>query len=319
MWWKKIIWLFFLFIFIWVNSISFAITSPYEKEKQLWIDLYLEADSLVYTPPTWFSPVALDDASEDASYWINYVLPYPEDRNEDLYLVIPQLWLVTPIVQIPSWTYDYNLMKWGGQIDINKYLKWGVIEYAGSTQPWQRGKRIDFGHSNFYKTDDGRYKSIFANLMALDPWDQVRYYVKQEDGTYRLFKYRVYASYNTVPSNTQPMLWDGDGTDALIFWCTHGLDGRWMIEATYMGEPFWKPEDQYEVIEVSPYDDIDIHLRKRIDIAVRKIWWLSDRKKRYLIINLFKKFDMLKKKTHDDMKLLLLDYTEVMLSHVYPE
>jgi hypothetical protein len=53
--------------------------------------------------------------------------------------------------------------------------------------------------------------------MALDPGDQVRYFVKQRDGSYKLFKYRVDRSYNTHPTNVGAMQRDGDGADALIF------------------------------------------------------------------------------------------------------
>lgn len=295
-------------------SVSFALTSPYEKEKQLGIDLYLEADSLVYTPPTWFKPSSLAKASEDASYWIHKVLPYEQDRYEDMYLVIPQIGAVMPINPIPEWTSDYNNMKAGKQIGINKYLKSGIIEYVWSVDPGYRGKRIDFGHSNFYKSDDGRYKSIFANLMALDVNDQVRYYVKQWDGTYKLFKYIVTASYNTYPSNVQALQWDGEGADALIFGCTHGLDGRWMIEAEYMWEPLGRP-----IVEMDPYDTLSYMLRWKVNRAVRKISRLPHNKKVYAIISLFKLINRLKGVTENNDKLLLLDYIETRLAEIYPE
>jgi hypothetical protein len=67
------------------------LTDPYIKEQQLGIDLYLESSALEYTAPSWFKPTTLDYASEDASYWIHQVLPFAEDRYEDMYLVIPQL------------------------------------------------------------------------------------------------------------------------------------------------------------------------------------------------------------------------------------
>jgi hypothetical protein len=53
--------------------------------------------------------------------------------------------------------------------------------------------------------------------MALDPNDQVWYFVKQSNGEFKLFKYLVEKSYNTSPTNVQALLWDGSGADALIF------------------------------------------------------------------------------------------------------
>lgn len=73
-------------------SFSVHALTPVElKEQQLGIDLYLEASSLDYTPPTRFAPVHHSLASEDASYRINEVLPFPEDRYEAMYMVIPAL------------------------------------------------------------------------------------------------------------------------------------------------------------------------------------------------------------------------------------
>jgi hypothetical protein len=63
------------------------------------------------------------------------ILPYSEYRNEDLYLVIPQLGLVTPIVEIPKGSNDEALMNNGQNIDINSYLNEGIIEYVQSVAP----------------------------------------------------------------------------------------------------------------------------------------------------------------------------------------
>ncbi len=134
-----------------VTSFASALTDPSVKEQQLGIDLFLESSSLIWTPPTWLQPTTLANASEDASYWINQVLPYEEDRYNDLYMVVPQLGIVVPIIDIPQGTADYTTMKNGGQIDINKYLVGGAIEYVSSVAPGKWGKRIDFAHSNNFK------------------------------------------------------------------------------------------------------------------------------------------------------------------------
>jgi hypothetical protein len=70
---------------------TFALTDPLIKEQQLGVDLFLESPSLLWQPPTWLQPTSLANASEDASYWIEQVLPYEEDRYHDIYMVIPQL------------------------------------------------------------------------------------------------------------------------------------------------------------------------------------------------------------------------------------
>lgn len=53
-----------------------------------------------YLEPNWFRPSSLEDAPQDASYWINEVLPYPEHRNYARYLVIPTMGLVVGIGEV---------------------------------------------------------------------------------------------------------------------------------------------------------------------------------------------------------------------------
>lgn len=195
----------------------------------------MEKDGLVRTPPTWFKPKNIALAPRDISYW-KKVLPYEDDRYADMYMVIPQLGLITPIQQIPRDSADRSHMIDGREIGINKYLQGGIIEYAGSVAPGHEGKRIDFGHSNYLSKDAGRYKTIFATLMRLDPGDEVWYFVRNGD-LYTLHRYRVSSSYPTKPSDVAPLARDGQGADAVIFGCYHGLDGRWMVEAEYLGTP----------------------------------------------------------------------------------
>lgn len=312
---KKSIWAVALLICFNVINVAFGLTDPSTKEQQLWVDLFLESPSLIWTPPTWLQPITLDQASEDASYWIHQVLPYEEDRYNDVYMVIPQLWSVVPIIDIPEWTSDYELMRSGGQIDINKYLVWWAIEYVSSVAPWMRGKRVDFAHSNNFRSSPGRYNNIFANLMALDPNDQVWYFVKQWNWSFKLHKYLVEKSYNTSPSNVQALLRDGEWADALIFGCTHGLDGRWMIEATYMWEAEGAP-----VPYVDPYADLSTPLRRRMDAWLQKLERLPSKYKRYQIIQLFKLLDTLKDRNNNtNDEVLIIDYLQQKLADMYPE
>jgi len=313
---KKYVFTFIASVLLWwvLVSDSFAITDVYVREQQIGVDLFLELDSLEYTPPTRFVPHTLSSAPESASYWINDVLPFAQDRNEDIYLVIPQLWLVTPIVSIPKWSSDFNNMVSGWEIWINKYLKWWIIEYVNSVSPWHWGKRIDFWHSNYFKTDDGRYKSIFANLMSLDPNDQAWYFVKNNSGWYDLHKYVVTSSYHTYPNNVWILKRDGEWADALIFWCTHGLDWRRIIEATSLSAPIWKP-----VPYVDPYASLNTSWRSRIDESIRKINRLAPNFKSYAIIQFVKKLDLIRARDLSISQSLALDYIEEKLVLIYPE
>lgn len=151
--------------------------------------------------------------------------------------------------------------------------------------------------------------------MRLDPGDQVWYFVKNSVGQYDLVKYSVVKSYNTVPTNVSPLRWDGDGADALIFGCTYGLAGRWMIEATLVGEPKGKP-----VAYVDPYASLNSNRRYRVDQAVRKINRLRPNSKKYTIVQLIKRINLIRdQKTFDSSQALLLEYLEEELVRIYPE
>lgn len=310
--------------FVWcICSFTFAISSIAEKEA-IYGDLVLESPALQYTAPDWFVPHDQATAPEDASYWINTVFPMPQYRNEDLYLVIPWLGLVTPIVKIPQWSSDFSTMVSGGEIWINKYLNNWIIEYVNSVRPWHRGKRVDFGHSNFYKDKEGDFKSIFWNLMKVDVGDEFRYFERNAGGWYDLFKYRTVQSYNIDPySGVNALSRDGSGADALVFGCTYGLDGRWMLHGEYLWDPIWAPFD--------PYESMDPNYRRQIDDAVRKISWLRTNSKKFAIVNMVKllnkirdQYDLRTVEKLDDYKILdyhemIIQYIEDKLIEIYPE
>jgi hypothetical protein len=184
---------------------------------------------LEYESPDRFTAYPLDEAPEDISYWTS-ILPYPEDRNEDMYLVLPTLGLITPVVGVPRDTPDFDAMVAGKEIDINKYLVEGVMHYPNTGIPGQVGNPVIFGHSNFFKKGEGKYKTIFADLMALDPdiTDEMWIYLKQPSGDYELLKFSVLRSYETVPTDVGILKPQG-GKELTVFGCTNGLEGRWIL------------------------------------------------------------------------------------------
>lgn len=290
---------------------SYALTDPAIKNPGL--DLYLESSQLVRTPPERFVPHSLSDAPEDISYR-KRVLPYAEDRDADMYLVIPQLGLVTPIQHIPQDSTDRNSMINGSEISINKYLKGGIIEYASSSAPWYRGKRIDFGHSNYYASDTGRYRTIFSNLMRLDPDDQVRYYVKQPTGEYELYKYLITESYPSAPSNVDALRRDGNGADALIFGCYNGLKGRRMIEATYIGEP-----KEVFVNDDQRFAALPVDLKNRIDHAMQLMNRIPMKRRAYQLVLAYKRIESIQWSNRQitDQQTLVLEYILDQITNLY--
>lgn len=281
--WKKYIFA-ILFSFLLVGC-SYAITDP--TEKYPWIDFYLEWPGLEREVPYWLYPHDVNNAPRDITYWKN-ILPYEEDRYADLYMVIPQLWIITPIQQIASDSADWSHMLNWREIGINKYLRNGIIEYAWSAKPGYLGKRIDFWHSNYLASDSGRYKTIFANLMWLDPGDEVWYFVRNSDN-YDLYVYQVTDSYPTSPAYTDALQYDWQWADALIFGCYHGLDGRRMVEATYRWEPLWNSS-------VGNHPDLPAYWKNRLDNALLDLSRIPPKRRKQHIAYYFSRLSAYHKK-----------------------
>lgn len=207
------------------GSVVFALTPKEQKGVKV-----LKMDTLEYTSPDWLRPVWLLDASSDVSSWLG-VLPYDEDKNADIYIVIPTLGIITPVIVIPKWSADYqNMSKWR-EININNYLVNGVLHYTQTALPGEEGNMVIFGHSNYFKNKPGKYKTIFADLMNLDVGaeDEIWLYTKQSNGNYKQFKYAITESYETDPSDVAILLplW---GKEITVFACTNGLAGRRIVK-----------------------------------------------------------------------------------------
>ncbi len=306
---------FFLYI---ITNKTHAITDP--AIKYPWLELYLQSPNLVWEKPDWFIPIDHRTAPKDMNFWLQ-VLPFPEDRHADLYLVIPWLWLVAPIISVPHWSQDYYTMLSWREIGINNYLQHWILEYVWSVPPWFEWKRIDFGHSNYFRNDPGRYKTIFANLMWLDPGDQVWYFQRLPWWTFEFFPYEVTASYPTDPSDVEALLRDWLWADALIFGCYYWIAGRRMVEATYL----WTPRKQESTVTVLPdlYPDVPQHIVNRVERAVSIMNLQSIDKRKLQIIILFQWIQRARNslRTSDNQfafKSQLLELIEDKLAAIYP-
>lgn len=266
---------------------SYALTSKYDK----WVKV-LESPALEYTSPDRFTPFTLNTAPENISYWTS-IIPYPEDRNENMYIVMPTLWLITPIVFVPENSVDYNNMVTGQEIDINKYLPEWVMHYPSTWLPWEVWNPVIFGHSNYYKNRPGKYKSIFADIMNLDanPTDEIWIYTKNNTGEYDLFKYNIFKSYETVPTDVgilNPSWWK----EITVFACTDGLNGRRILK----GELRDKNEilityplkfDMYDILnkientDAATKQKVVIEWVKRIEEIRANMWWVNTTSNKY--------------------------------------
>lgn len=226
---KKIVAVLIIFFFIAWTLPVYALTPKEEK----WV-ITLKSPGLAYEAPDWVSPYTLDEAPEDISYWLD-VLPFEEDKNADMYVVLPTIWVVTPVIFVPEGTKDYKDMVAWKQIEINNYLDRWVMHYPRSGMPWDIANPVIFGHSNFFVDGVWDYKTIFADIMNLDasPYDEMWVYVKEDSGSYDLRKFAIEQSYETVPEDVEVMIpqW---GKELTVFACTNWLAWRWILKWRYI-------------------------------------------------------------------------------------
>lgn len=221
-------------LWLWIVCILFVMTSSsvfaLTPKEQKWVKT-LKLSTLEWQSPDRFTPFDLATAPEHIDYWKS-LLP-EQDRYWSLYIVMPTLWLVSPVISVPEWSDDYNAMVWWQEIDIDKYLVDGVLHYPWTAMPDQVWNIVIFGHSNFYKNRGVRYPSIFADIMNLDAIreDEIWLFALKNDGVnYELYKYGIEDSYETKPTDVA-ILEPNWGKELTVFACTNWLAWRRILKA----------------------------------------------------------------------------------------
>ena len=159
------------------------------------------------------------------------------DKNASAYIVIPASGIVSPVVNIPEDSQDYQAYmkgKWGY---VDKYLADGVLRHPGSAYLGEIGNAIIAGHSSYYKSAAGRYKTVFKYLPTVDVDEEIWIY-KKYDGVYRLLRYRVKLSYEAQPDDTSILGDRPDAREVTLYTCVPiGTDkNRWIVKAERIQE-----------------------------------------------------------------------------------
>lgn len=285
-----------------------ALTSKDDK----WV-ITLKSDRLAWESPDWFTPFSLPEAPKDIAYWKS-IIPYEGAQDEDMYIVMPTLWLITPVQFVLEDSADYDNMTQWREIDINKYLNHWVMHYPSTGLPWTQWNPVIFGHSNFFANGQWNYKTIFADIMNLDVWyeDEVWVYVREEDKEteteteeeeYELRKFAIEKSYETVPTDVG-ILTPQWGKELTLFACTNGLEWRWILR-TRLIEP-----DETLV----PYD-----MKFRLLKAIEKLEVLPEAKQNEILSTFLTELELVRVSTQgesyeDKFKRYLLDYFEKKVS-----
>lgn len=233
----------------------FSSTHALTPKEEKWV-ITLQSPSLAYESPEWLSPyIDMREAPVDIEYRKS-VLPRDEYQNEDMYIVLPTLGVVSPVVEVPVGTSDFNKMMWWEEIDINSYLNDWVMFYPWTAPVGTVWNPVIFGHSNFFKAWEWNFKTIFADIMNLDVWVDSEMWVyrrKPWQDEYDKYRYEITRSYETTPDDVE-ILQPQWGKELTVFACTNGLAWRWILR--------WKLIENDEVLITF---DTRIRMRKLAD------------------------------------------------------
>ena len=101
-------------------------------------------------------------------------------------LYIPKLKVKVPV--IPN-------VDGGDNSEYLTALQKGVAHYAGTGLPGENSNIFIFGHSNFFQSDPGKYKQVFAQLDRLKPGDSVKVHYKKKEYRYLVSQTRLVTPY----------------------------------------------------------------------------------------------------------------------------
>lgn len=162
--------------------------------------------------PSWAAPNPAQDQT-DLSYWVNDVLPYAEDRDEDAYLVYPKHGIVVPVLRPTA--DDQAQIDMGEMFNHYPYLEQGALHYYGYSPDEAISNMVIAAHSSFKKNSKGNYKTIFQALPISREGDKIFYYGKNSQGNYDFYEYTIAESFETDKYNVSILGYDGGQTPTL--------------------------------------------------------------------------------------------------------
>jgi LPXTG-site transpeptidase (sortase) family protein len=204
-------------------------------EKGVRIIRHLKTATNAMFPSQKYGFARIADAPTDYDFWRSRLSK--ADALRESIVVIPTIGIVAPINDMNWSGYangvdDYALTLAGRSVSINQYLKSWVLHYPQTAGAWWVGNMVIFWHSSYFHADSGRYKTVFANLMELDPEEEVWVYTRSPiTREITRYAYRVTNSYDTKPEDTAILLqWD-EKAKITLFTCTPvgWIEWRWVI------------------------------------------------------------------------------------------
>lgn len=144
---------------------------------------------------------------------------------------MPASGIIVPVVNIPETSQDYTDYMKGLPINTNRYLQHGVLRHPDSVYLWEVGNAVIAGHSSYYKTSVGRYKTAFKYLPIVDIGEEIWVY-KKYNGVYKLLRYKVNFSGEISADDTASLENSGDMKEITLYTCVPigTSKNRWVVK-----------------------------------------------------------------------------------------
>jgi sortase A len=107
-------------------------------------------------------------------------------------IIIPKINLEAPVV------YDVPTIE---EKAVQKGLERGVVHYATTPNPGEKGNSVIFGHSSGNILNKGKYKFAFLLLKSVEVGDT---FIVQKDS--KRYVYKIYNKYVTIPEDVSVLL-----------------------------------------------------------------------------------------------------------------
>lgn len=101
---------------------------------------------------------------------------------DDFHLLIPSLEISAPIIA------DVDGKD---KAEYFKALQNGVAHYKDTSKPGEGGNIFIFGHSSYYASDPGEYKSVFKFLEDIKVGDEVNVWWQKKEYKYKVSKIKI--------------------------------------------------------------------------------------------------------------------------------
>lgn len=181
------------------NSLQSIFAYDYSNKKQWKV---VESSKVDTSIPSWFKPMETDNLND----WLD-ILPdnLQKYRSEEQFMVIPAMWLITPVVELETSNPDYKIATKWWEFDYNKYLVHGPTIYPWTAPVWNVWNSFIFAHSNYRINKPGDFKTIFRLTYNIEKWDIIRYY-KKENNSRKQYTFTVTKSMLVNETDIRVML-----------------------------------------------------------------------------------------------------------------